>query len=91
MIYKGSSGLLASSHENIVVLVYRDENSPPFSISKIGWWTPKWRKAIFKSLIKGLKSENINIETSQFMLNLYLKFSLTSFKNKLQQKSTGII
>ena len=37
----------------------RDENSEPFSIRKIWWLTPKWR-AIFKLLIKGLKSQNIN-------------------------------
>ena len=33
----------------------RDENSQPFSIRKICWLTPKWRKSDFKSLIKGLK------------------------------------
>ena len=38
----------------------RDKNSQPFSIRKICRLTPKWRKAIFKSLIKGLKSQNIN-------------------------------
>ena len=38
----------------------RDENCKPFSIRKICRLTPKQRKAIFKSLIKGLKSQNIN-------------------------------
>ena len=38
----------------------RDENSQHFSIRKICQLTPKWRKAIFKSLIKDLKSQNIN-------------------------------
>ena len=35
-----------------------------------------------------LKASNhkISIETSQFMLILYLKLSLTSFKHKIQQK-----
>ena len=51
-----------------------DENSQPFSIRKICQLTPKWRKAIFKSLIKGLKSQNIN--RNLFMLNSYLKLSL---------------
>ena len=69
--------------------IYRDKNSQPFSIRKKCRLTPKWRKAIFKSLIKGLKSQNI-IETSQFMLNLYLKLSLTSFKNKFQQKQLAL-
>ena len=32
----------------------RDENSQPFSIRKICQLTPKWRKAILESLIKGL-------------------------------------
>ena len=37
--------------------VYRDENSQPFSIKKICWLTPKWRKAIFKSLYKITKNQ----------------------------------
>ena len=41
----------------IALSVYRDENSQPFSIRKICRLTPKWRKAIFKSLIKGFKSQ----------------------------------
>ena len=49
----------------------------------------KWRKAIFKSLVKGLK-HIISIETSKFMLNLYLKLSLTSFKNKFKQKQLAL-
>ena len=32
----------------------------------------------------------MSIETSQFMLNLYLKLSLTSFKNKFQQKQLAL-
>ena len=44
----------------------RDENSQPFSIRKICRLTPKWRKAIFKSLIKGLKSQNINRNQSVY-------------------------
>ena len=32
----------------------------------------------------------MSIETSQFMLNLYLKWSLTSFKNKFQQKQLAL-
>ena len=63
----------------------RDEISQPFSIRKICRLTPKWRKAISKSPFKGL-NHKISIETSQFMLNLYLKLSSTSFKNKFQQK-----
>ena len=35
----------------------RDENSKPFSIRKVCRLTPKWRKVIFKSLTKGLKSQ----------------------------------
>ena len=44
----------------------RDENSQPFSIRKICRLTPKWRKAISKSLIKGLKSQNINKKQSVY-------------------------
>ena len=32
----------------------------------------------------------ISIETSQFMLNLYLKLSLISLKNKFQQKQLAL-
>ena len=32
----------------------------------------------------------MSIETSQLMLNLYLKLSLTSFKNKFQQKQLAL-
>ena len=67
----------------------RDENSQSFSIRKICRLTLKWRKAIFKSLIKDLKSQ-ISIETSQFMLNLYLELNLTSFKSKFQQKQLAL-
>ena len=45
---------------------YRDENSQPFSIRKICQSTPKWKKAIFKSLIKCLKSQNINRNQSAY-------------------------
>ena len=68
---------------------YRDENSQPLSIRKICRLTPKRRKAIFKSLIKSL-NHKISIENSQFMLNLYLKLSITSFKNKFQQKQLAL-
>ena len=47
-------------------LLHRDENSQPFSIRKICQLTPKWRKAIFKSIIKGLKSQNINRNQSVY-------------------------
>ena len=47
----------------------RDENSQPFSIRKTCRLTPKRRKAIFKSLYKGLKSQNINRNQS-----VYAKF-----------------
>ena len=53
------------THDDII----RDEDSQPFSIRKICWLTPKWRKAIFKSLIYmiiGLKSQNINRNQSVF-------------------------
>ena len=68
---------------------FRDENSQPFSIRKICCLTPIWRKAIFKSLIKGL-NHKISIETSQFMLYLYLNMSLTIFKNRFQQKQQAL-
>ena len=44
----------------------RDENSQPFSIRKICQLTPKWTIAIFKSLIKGLKSQNTNRNQSVY-------------------------
>ena len=49
-----------------VYAYHRDENSQPFSIRKICRLTPKWRKTIFKSLIKGLKSQNINRNQSVY-------------------------
>ena len=42
-------------------------------------------KSNLNHLLKVL-NHKISIETSQFKLNLYLKLSLTSFKNKIQQK-----
>ena len=49
----------------------RDENSQPFSIRKICRLTPKWRKAILKSLIKGLKSQNIKRNQSVYVQLIY--------------------
>ena len=52
--------------------------------------TPKWRKPIFEPLIKGLKSQNIKRNQSVYTFFLYLKLSLTSFKNKFQQKQLAL-
>ena len=41
-------------------------------------------KQFLNHLLKVL-NHKISTETSQFMFNLYLKLSLTSFKNKFQQ------
>ena len=43
-------------------------------------------KQFLNHLLK-VSKHKISIETSQFMLNLYLKLSLTSFKNKFQQNN----
>ena len=59
------------------------------SVRKICPLTPKWRKAFLNHLLK-VSNHKMSIETSQFMLNLYLKLSLTSFKNKFQQKQLGL-
>ena len=55
-------------HFDLVTSNYvgRDENSQQFSIRKICRLTPKLRKAICKSLIKGLKSQNINRNQSVY-------------------------
>ena len=55
-------------------VLYRDGNSQPFSIRKICWLTPKWRKSDFSITLKALNNK-ISIETSQFMLILYLNLS----------------
>ena len=47
-------------------LKFRNENSQLFSIWKICRLTPKWRKSVFKSLIKGIKSQNINRNQSVY-------------------------
>ena len=66
--------------------INRNENSQPFSIRKICRLNPKWRKAIFKSLIKGLKSQNINRNQS-----VYAEFiSKIEFKTKFQQKQLAL-
>ena len=60
---------LKRSPEFCLKLTYRylrDENSQSFSIRKICRLNPKWRKAIFKSLIEGLKSQNINRNQSVY-------------------------
>ena len=46
-------------------------------------------KQFLNHLLK-VENHNISIKTSQFMLNLYLKLSLTSFKNKFQQKQLAL-
>ena len=53
-------------------------------------WLQNGEKQFLNYLFK-VKNHKISIETSQFMLNLYLKLSLTSFKNKFQQKQLAII
>ena len=50
----------------------------------------KMEKSIFFNHLLKVLNHKISIETSQFMLNLYLKLSLTSFKNKFQQKQLAL-
>ena len=65
-------GLQSCTEIDLVKITYaletkhKDENSQPFSIRKICLLTPKWRKAIFKLLIKGLISQNINRNQSAY-------------------------
>ena len=68
---------------------HRDENSQPFSIRKICWLLQNGEKQFLNHLLK-VKNHKISIETSQFRLNLYLKLSLISFKNKFQQKQLAL-
>ena len=52
-------------------------------------WLQNGEKQFLNHLLK-VKNHKISLDTSQFRLNLYLKLSLTSFKNKFHQKQLAL-